>query len=34
MLKFRVISPSLTKDSVYTAKSRLFNQPDNIISVM
>jgi len=33
MLKFRVVSPSLTKNSVYNAYSRLYNQSDNMISV-
>jgi len=26
MLKFRVVSPSLTKNSIYTAYSRLYNR--------
>jgi len=36
MLKFRAVSPSLTKNSMYkyTAYSRLYNQSDNMISVM
>jgi len=34
MLKFRVVSPSLTENSIYTAYSRLYNQSDNMISVM
>jgi len=34
MLKFRVVSPSLTKNSVYTAYSRRNNQSDNMIAVM
>jgi len=34
MLQFRVVSPSLTKNSVYTAYSRLYNQSDNMIAVV
>ena len=34
MLKFRAVSPSSTKNSIYTAYSRLYNQSDNMISVM
>jgi len=34
MLKFRVVSPSLAINSIYTAYSRLYNQSDNMISVM
>jgi len=36
MLKFRVVSPSLTKNTIYTAYSRLYtgNQSDDVISVM
>jgi len=34
MLKFHVVSPSLTKNSIYTAYSRLYNQSDNMIAVM
>jgi len=34
MLKFRVVSPSSTKNSIYTAYGRLYNQSDNMISVM
>jgi len=34
MLKFRVVSPSLTKNSIYTAYSRLYNQSENMIAVM
>jgi len=34
MLKFRVVSPSLTKNSISTAYSKLYNQSDNMISVM
>jgi len=34
MLKFCVVSLSLTKNSIYTAYSRLYNQSDNMISMM
>jgi len=34
MLKFRVVSPSLTKNDICTAYSRLYNQSDNMIAVM
>jgi len=34
MLKFRVVSPDLTKNSIYTAYSRLYNQCDDMIAVM
>jgi len=34
LLNFRVVSPSLTKNSIYTAYNRLYNQFDNMISVM
>jgi len=34
MLKFQVVSPCLTKNSIYTAYSRPHNQSDNMISVM
>jgi len=34
MLKFCVVFPSLTKSSIYTAYSRLYNESDNMISVM
>jgi len=34
MLKFRVVSPSVNKNSIYAAYSRLYNQSDNMISVM
>jgi len=34
MFKFRVVSPSLTKNSTYNAYSRLYNQSDDMISVM
>jgi len=34
MLKFRVVSPSLTKISIHTAYSKLYNQSDNIIAVV
>jgi len=34
MLKFRVVSPSSIKNSIYAAYSRLNNQSDNMISVM
>jgi len=34
MLIFRVVSPALTKNSTYTAYSRLDNQSDNMIAVM
>jgi len=34
MLEFRVVSPSLIKNSIYTAHSKLYNQSDNMISVM
>jgi len=34
MLKFRVVSPSLTENSIYTAYSRLFIQSDNMIAVV
>jgi len=34
MLKFLVVSLSLTKNSIYTAYSSLYNQSDNMISVM
>jgi len=34
MLKFRVVSPSLTKNSIYTACIRLYNQSGNMIAVM
>jgi len=34
MLKFRVVSPSLTKNRIYTAYSRLNNQCDNMIAVV
>jgi len=34
MLTFRVASPSLTKSSIYTAYSKLYNQSDNMIAVM
>jgi len=36
MLKFRVVSTSLTKNCIYKyiAYSRLYNQSDNMIAVM
>jgi len=34
MLKFRVVSPSLTTNSIYTAYSTLYNQFGNMISAM
>jgi len=34
MLKFRVASPPLTENSIYAAYNRLYNQSDNMISVM
>jgi len=34
MLKYPVVSLSLTKNSIYTTYSRLYNQSDNMISVM
>jgi len=34
MLKIRVVSPSLSKNSIYIAYSRLYIQSDNMISVM
>ena len=34
VLKFRVVSPSLTENSIAAAYSRLCKQSDNMISVM
>jgi len=34
MLKFRAVSPSLTKYSIYTTYSRLYNQSDNMTAVV
>ena len=34
MLKFRVVSLCLTTNSIYSAYSRLYNQSDDMISVM
>jgi len=34
MSKFRVVSPYLTKNSIYTAYRRLYNQSDNTIAVV
>jgi len=36
MLKFRAVSPSLTKNNIYKyiAYSRLYNQSDNMIAVV
>jgi len=34
MLKFRVVSPSVTKNSINTGYSRLYNQSDNMIAVV
>jgi len=34
VLKFRVVSPSLTKNSIYTGYSRLYNQSDNMTAVV
>jgi len=34
MLTFRVVSPSSTKNSIYTAYNRLYNQSDNMIAVV
>jgi len=34
MLKFRVVPPSLTENSIYPAHSKLYYQSDNMITVM
>jgi len=34
MLRFRVVSPSLTTNNIHIAFSRLYNQSNNVIAVV